>query len=172
VFEEIEAGRIHSFGGPESSACALQSRHSVPFVELRDVLPSDVDIISPFADQLIQFISRFRGGNNFEIDLALREVLANAIVHGNQEDFHKCIYLSCRCTTDGDISITVQDEGQGFEGGIVPDPTTPENRLRTSGRGIYLITALMDEVRFEHKGTVVRMLKRSNVQSAAERATR
>src|SRR5215831_16472423 len=78
-----------------------QSFHSAPFVGLRNTLPSDVDIISPFVDQLMRFISRFRGadGNNFEIDIALREALVNAIVHGNHNDPRKRVYVNCRCTT-------------------------------------------------------------------------
>ena len=104
-----------------------------------------------------------------DIELALREALENAVVHGNGEDPHKRVSILCRCTPDGEVSITVQDEGQGFDTGTLPNPTTPENRLRTSGRGVYLMKALMDEVRFEKGGTVVHMCKKSNAGSAAEK---
>jgi Histidine kinase-like ATPase domain len=57
------------------------------------------------------------------------------------------------------VSITIQDEVQGFDTGTLLDPTVPENRLRTSGRGIYLMKALMDEVRFEKSGALVYMRK-------------
>src|SRR6516225_2090542 len=71
-----------------------QSFRGVSFVELRDTLPSHVDIISPFVDQMMRFISRYRkaDGNKLEIELAVREALANAIVHGNQENPHKRVY--------------------------------------------------------------------------------
>jgi serine/threonine-protein kinase RsbW len=133
-----------------------------------------VDIISPFVDQMMRFISRFRGAdkNKFEIELASREAIANAIVHGNQEDPCKRVYVWCRCTRDGDVSITVQDEGDGFESDVVPDPTASENLFRRSGRGIYLIKTLMDEVRFEQGGTVVHMCKKAIVRSDMERETR
>jgi serine/threonine-protein kinase RsbW len=144
---------------------------SVPYVELRNTLPSDVDVISPFVDQLIRFISRYReaDGDNFEIGLALGEALVNAIVHGNQEDPRKRVYVKCRCTTAGDVSITIEDEGNGFEHDTVPDPTSPGNRLRTCGRGIYLARTLMDEVDFEQGGSIVHMRKRANPGSDTTR---
>jgi serine/threonine-protein kinase RsbW len=150
---------------------ASQSFYSCPFVELRNSLPSHVDIVSPFVDQLMHFIARFRGadGNSFEIELALREALVNAIIHGNQEDPHKRVYVKCRCMTDGEVSITVEDEGHGFEYDAVPDPTSPDNRLRTHGRGIYLLRTLMDEVDFEQGGSVVHMRKRATAGSDTTR---
>jgi serine/threonine-protein kinase RsbW len=153
------------------ASSASVSLHSVPFVGLRNTLPSDVDIISPYIDQLMCFISRFRVGdeNNFEIELALREALVNAIVHGNEGDPKKRVYVNCRCSTDGEVSITVEDEGDGFEHYAAPDPTSPDNRLRTCGRGIYLIRTLMDEVHFEQGGSVVRMRKRANASSETAR---
>ena len=148
-----------------------ESFNSASFIGLRNILPSNVDIISPFVDQLILFISRFRTAaeSNFEIELALREALANAIVHGNGNDPGKRIYVNCRCTPDGDVSITVEDEGNGFDHDAVPDPTSPDNRLRTNGRGIYLIRTLMDAVDFERGGSVVRMRKRANTGLATTR---
>ena len=150
---------------------ASQSFYSAPFVGLRNTLPSDVDIISPFTDQIMRFISRFRGadGNNFEIELALREALVNAIVHGNQNDPRKRVYVNCRCTTDGQVSITVVDEGKGFGHDAVQDPTSPSNRQKTHGRGIYLIRTLMDEVDFEQGGSVVHMRKRASASSETAR---
>lgn len=140
---------------------------SVPFVELRQSLPSDVAIISPFVDQLMRFIAKFRtrDGSELDTEIVLREALANAIVHGNQEILDKRVYVTCRCTTDGEVSITVEDEGQGFDSEAVLDPTALENRLLTYGRGIYLMKTLMDEVRFERGGAVVHMRKDSISQT-------
>jgi serine/threonine-protein kinase RsbW len=78
----------------------------------------------------------------------------------------------CRCTTDGEVLITIQDEGEGFNSGAVPDPTVPENRLCTHGRGIYVMKTLMDEVDFEQGGTVVHMRKRPNADPEAIRNSR
>jgi len=144
---------------------------SVPFVELKQSLPSRVSIISPLVEQLMRFIARFRNsdGSELDIEMALREVLANAIVHGNQQDPRKSVYVACRCTTDGEVSVTVQDEGQGFDADLVVDPTAQENRLLTHGRGIYLMRTLMDEVCFEQGGSVVYLYKASNVRPRAAR---
>ena len=156
---------------PEASRCESQRYSSVPFVEVRHSVPSDVGIISPLVAELMQFISRNRNEDNFEIELALSEALANAIIHGNSEEPHKRVFVSCRCTTDGDVSITVQDEGGGFEIDTAPDPTSPDNRLSGHGRGIYLMKALMDEVCFEQRGTVVHMRKGFALRPATERET-
>ena len=136
---------------------------SVPF-GLRTTIPNDIDSISSFVDQLMNFVSRFRvvAKPNFEIELPLREALVNAIVHGNQNDPRKRVHVNCRCTAEGEVSISIQDEGRGFEHKAVPDPTSPDNQLRTPGRGIYLMRTLMDEVDFEQGGSVVHMLKRAN----------
>ena len=145
--------------------------HPASFIGLRNILPSDIEIISPFVDQLMLFISKLRPADagNYEIELALREALVNAIVHGNQNDPRKRIYVNCRCTSDGDVSITVEDEGNGFEHDAVPDPTALDNRLRTNGRGIYLIRTLMDEVDFKQGGSVLHMRKRANTRSDTRR---
>ncbi len=155
----------------QTSSLSPQARGSAPFVELRQSLPSQVALISPFVDQLKRFFAKCgnQEDSGFEIEMALREALANAIVHGNQEDPHKRVYVACRCTNDGEVSITVQDEGQGFDSNAVADPTTPENRLVQHGRGIYLMKTLMDEVGFEQGGSVVHMRKKPSAGPTAER---
>jgi serine/threonine-protein kinase RsbW len=144
-----------------------------PFVELRQSLPSQVALISPFVDQLMRLILKCRNqeDSGLEIEVALREALANAMVHGNQQDPHKLVHVACRCTTDGEVSITVQDEGQGFDSDSIPDPTTPEHLLMMHGRGIYLIKTLMDEVRFEQGGALLYMRKNPKARSGAESKT-
>jgi serine/threonine-protein kinase RsbW len=153
---------------PKTSA-SPQPR-SAAFVELRNTLPSDLGIISPFVDRTMQFMYRFQGEQgNVEIELALREALANAIVHGNHEDPVKRVYVQCRFSKDGEVSITVEDEGSGFDYDEIADLTSPDNRLRTHGRGILLIRTLMDEVYFDQGGAVVHMCKRANAGSGTVR---
>jgi serine/threonine-protein kinase RsbW len=108
----------------------------------------------------MRLIKKFRWVKEDEedIEVALYEVLANAVIHGNHEGPENQVRVSCRCGTD-EISIIVRDEGQGFDIGAVPDPTAPENISSTHGRGIYLMRTLMDEVHFEEGGTVVYMRK-------------
>src|ERR1700723_1287 len=163
-FQMEVAAMIHT----QSLSLLPRNAHSVPFVELRQSLPSKVAVISPFTDQLIRFILNFRkaDGRETDIEMALREALANAVIHGNGENSCKRIYVECRCYMDGEVSIMVRDEGRGFDSSAVPDPTFRENLLFTHGRGIYLMKTLMDEVSFEEGGSVVRMRKNSNASSA------
>ena len=148
-----------------------RNAHFVPFVELRQSLASKVAAISPYADQLMHFILNFRraDGSEADIEMALHEALANAVVHGNGENFCKHVYVTCRCYMDGEVVITVRDEGRGFDNSAVPDPTFRENLIFTHGRGIYLMKTLMDDVLFEEGGAVVTMRKKSNASSAERR---
>ena len=147
---------------------------SVPFVELRQSLSSQVTAISPLVDQLMMFIANFRkaDGSELEIETAVREAISNAIIHGNHEDPYKRVHVTCRCNSYGEVRITVRDEGPGFQSDAVPDPTSPENRLSTHGRGIYLMRMLMDEVSFVKGGSVVRMRKKSNTGTTTQRTER
>jgi len=95
-----------------------------------------------------------------EIEIAISEAIANAVIHGNREDTEKNVDVICRCSLDGEVLIIVRDQGTGFESSAVPDPTDPERLFLTSGRGLHLMRALMDEVSFEEDCTVVRMRKR------------
>jgi serine/threonine-protein kinase RsbW len=136
------------------------SAQPAPFAELRQVFASRVANIPPFADQLMRFfkallihVRREEKGDR-EVEIALREALANAVIHGNREDPKKCVYVDSRCSIEGEISITVRDEGEGFE--------SSEAR----GRGIRLMQMLMDDVRFEERGTVIHMRKRLRTHAA------
>jgi anti-sigma regulatory factor (Ser/Thr protein kinase) len=88
--------------------------------EIKEVLPSQIRAISPFVDRLVlvlkPFIEKSKAvvGAEEDIETAVREALANAIIHGNRQDPHKSVYVNTICK-DGEISITVRDEGQGFD---------------------------------------------------------
>src|SRR5580704_2734824 len=123
-----------------------------PCLRLIRSLPSKVAAISPFVDKLMRLIRKCghapEGENDVEI--ALREALANAIIHGNHENPGKHVHVRFRCEPS-EISIAIKDEGPGFDASKIADPTTPENTVSVHGRGIYLMKALMDEVRFERR---------------------
>ncbi len=134
-----------------------------PFIAWHHTLPSLVADIDSYVNTLMRFIrsfaQKFSGVEDPEIDIetALREAVVNAIVHRNREDRHKYVYVTCRCSIDGEITISVQDEGCGFDTHVLLDPTDPKNRLLSHGRGIYIMRALMDEVSFEANGRRVCM---------------
>src|SRR5690242_3914908 len=96
----------------QSLSLVPRTHDSVPFIELRQPLASRVSVISPFVDQLMRFILILRksDGSETEIEIALREALANAVIHGNGENSYKRVYVECRCYVDGEVSITVRDE--------------------------------------------------------------
>jgi serine/threonine-protein kinase RsbW len=152
----------------QSLSLVPRNAHSVSFVELRQSLLSKVAAISRFTDQLMRIILKFRSadGTETDIEMALHEALANAVIHGNGENSCKRVYVTCRCYMDGEVSITIRDEGRGFDGNAVLDPTSRENLLFTHGRGIYLMKTLMDEVSFDEGGSVVRMRKNSTSGSS------
>lgn len=99
------------------------------------------------------------GGNRFEIETALREALANAIRHGCKHDAGKQVQCCVTCDESGEVLIVVRDPGPGFDLTAVPDPMSAKNKLKSSGRGIFLINELMDEVRYEDGGREIRMRK-------------
>jgi serine/threonine-protein kinase RsbW len=109
--------------------------------------------------------SRWAHGSEEEIEIALREALANAVVHGNHEDPGRQVYVSCRCGID-EVSLVIRDEGQGYDLGELPDPTAPEYISSSHGRGIYLMKNLMDEVCFERNGAMVYMRKSAGENSS------
>ena len=135
--------------------------HHGPCIELKRSLPSEVAAISTFVDKLMLLFRKCGcvPQSDSDVEIALREALANAIIHGNHQDPRKHVYVRCRCKPD-EVSIAVKDEGQGFDSNAVPDPTAPGAIESSHGRGIYLMKALMDEVHFEDAGAVVHMRKK------------
>jgi serine/threonine-protein kinase RsbW len=148
----------------QSLSLLPRNGHSAPFLELRGWFPSKVAAISRFVNQLMWFVLHFRSadGSEIDIEMALREALANAVIHGNGDDSCKSVYVTCRCYMDGEISITVRDQGRGFDSNAVPDPTLLRKPTVHAWRGIYLMKTLMDEVSFEEGGSGMQMRKNSN----------
>jgi serine/threonine-protein kinase RsbW len=155
----------------QSLSHLARNGHSVSFVELRQPLPSKAAAISPFTEPLTRFILNFQApdGSEIDIEVALLEAPANAVIHRNGDSSSKSVYVGCRCYVDGEVAITVRDDGKGFDSSTVPDPTFLENLLFTHGRGIHLMKTLMDEVPFEQCGSVVGMRKSSHCGATAQR---
>ena len=102
--------------------------HRGPCIELERSLPSQVAAISPFVDKLMLLFRKCGcvPEGESDVEIALREALANAIIHGNHENPRKHVYVRCRCKPD-EVSIAVKDEGRGFDIKKIPDPTAAEN---------------------------------------------
>jgi serine/threonine-protein kinase RsbW len=124
------------------------------------VIPSDLEAARGLQQQVLQRVRRlgYNDGCAFAIRLALEEALCNAIKHGNGMDRRKVVEVDCDIDADRAV-LTVTDQGRGFDPASVPDPTADENLEKPTGRGIMLMRAFMDEVRFTERGNQVRMLK-------------
>ena len=123
---------------------------------------AETSVIGTVADGVMQVLSDndWATGHAFEIETSLREALANAIRHGCKNDPTKRVQCCVTCDESGDVLIVVRNPGTGFDVSKTPDPVCDENRLKTSGRGIFLINELMDEVRYADEGREIRMRKK------------
>lgn len=124
-------------------------------------MASDVNSIAPAVDKIVAQIreSHCLSGKEPDVEMALFEALANAVIHGNHEEKSKSVRISCRHEAGHRVSIVVRDQGTGFDPGAVPDPTRPENLVAEHGRGILMMKTFMDEVHFEKGGTEVHLIK-------------
>jgi serine/threonine-protein kinase RsbW len=135
---------------------------------LDKVIPSDWRLLDDTVREITAAIDRTACWSDVETDietigLAVREALANAIVHGNHCDPEKTVRIFVAVNENCDLLMSVKDSGSGFDPSGLPNPTAAENLLARHGRGIFLIRQLMDEVdfMFDH-GTEIRMLRRQN----------
>ena len=96
----------------------------------------------------------------FHLTMAIREAAVNAVLHGNDYDPSKLITVSFE-NTGASLVFTIADQGKGLDPDTLPDPLAPENLLRGTGRGIFLIRSFMDEVHFRqlHPGTELTLVK-------------
>jgi serine/threonine-protein kinase RsbW len=100
------------------------------------------------------------------VELALQEAVANAIRHGCNNDPTKHLQCCVTCDGSGEIIIVVRDPGSGFDTGALANPLDAANILKPSGRGIFLINGLMDEVGFRDGGRELQMRKRRDKRVA------
>lgn len=103
----------------------------------------------------------FSGDDSYWLVTALREAAANAIRHGNRQDPELTVWIDYRIES-GEVTIRVEDQGEGFELESIPDPTDPGYLLRPSGRGIFYMRQFMTRVEFSRSpsgGTVVEMVR-------------
>jgi serine/threonine-protein kinase RsbW len=130
----------------------------------RLVLPSHIEAVADGAAAATDFIQScgVEEAAAFGIDMAVREAITNAMVHGNKEDEAKTVEVTLNCLGH-ELEIEVKDQGEGFDPTSIPDPTDPANILKTSGRGIFLMRTFMDDVQWSMRpegGTTVRMTKK------------
>jgi serine/threonine-protein kinase RsbW len=134
---------------------------------LERLLDSTLDSVDQAEELASAAASRagFDEDDLMKIGMAVREAMVNAVAHGNRYNANKKVRFSLSHDPQR-FTIVIADEGEGFDFDCLPDPLAPENLLRTSGRGIFLIRSFMDDVqlrRLDSGGTEVTLAK--NVES-------
>lgn len=132
-------------------------------ISVRMVLPSEIRLLDLVhsASEKMAVIAGFDEDDALNIGLAMREAVINAMVHGNGSDPGLEVTLVL-AAGDGHWSARITDQGEGFDPDATDDPTEEENLLKTSGRGLLLMRAFVDEVRYrsrEEGGTEVTLTK-------------
>jgi anti-sigma regulatory factor (Ser/Thr protein kinase) len=137
--------------------------------ELNMVIPADPAAI-PRVSEGVQQLLKTKGWPEEElakVELALQEALANAVRHGCKGDPTKQVQCVLTCDAAGEIVIVVRDPGPGFDPSVVPHPLEGENIFKASGRGVFLINQLMDEVAFRDGGREV-LMRKAGARAAAK----
>ena len=131
-------------------------------LKLSVTLAADRAAVDPVVRSVMNVVREMKcaTGREDDIELALTEALANAVVHGAKSDPSKIVECDVACDQQHGMLIVVRDPGPGFDPSKIADPCQGENIYSNHGRGIYLINQLMDEVKFHKNGTEIHMLKK------------
>ena len=117
---------------------------------------NNISFVENFVDSLstVYNISEELYGN---ILISTIEAVNNAIIHGNKQDPSKIVFVSSKIDND-ELTISVKDEGLGFDYSVLPDPTLPENIEKISGRGVFLIKNFSDRIEFSEGGSKIEIV--------------
>jgi serine/threonine-protein kinase RsbW len=124
-----------------------------------------LDCVQLVSDHIGQTLGLDEDAQHY-VGVAVRECVINAIRHGNRNDLDKRVFVEFETATTStgvELAIRVRDQGEGFDPESIADPLAPENLLKSSGRGIFLIRSFMDDVRLRpapEGGMEVQMVKR------------
>ena len=134
-------------------------------------LDSSIDSVNKMEQtaELVALRAGFDEDTVCNISMAVREAAVNAVLHGNAYDANKTVTATFETNSDA-LIIRISDQGSGLDPDTIPDPLAPENILRGSGRGIFLMRAFMDEVEFRQldPGTELVLIKhRTPTQSGS-----
>ena len=132
-------------------------------------LPSDLTLMNGVLEYLHERVSKLGliKPERSNLFVALDEAFVNAVKHGNKNDPRKLLRITAELSAKK-ACFTVEDEGEGFDIGEIPDPCDPANLFRTSGRGVLLIYNIMDEVEYNAQGNRVKMVKRPDTPVEAQ----
>ena len=142
------------------AVCNFESDKLV--MKLKITLAAERKSVDPVVRSVMDIVRNMQcaTGKEDDIEVALTEALANAVVHGAKEDPKKIVECLVACDEERGMLIMVRDPGSGFDPTSLPDPCHSENVFSNHGRGIFLINQLMDEVGFHKNGTEIHMVKK------------
>ena len=151
-----------SFSSPDKGGGAHHINVKKLDLKLSVTLSADRNAVDQVVRSVMKIVreEKCAPGREDDIELALAEALANAVVHGAKNDPSKIVECDVACNEDASLLIVVRDPGPGFDPSMIQDPCIGENIYSHHGRGIFLINRLMDEVRFHKNGTEIHMIKR------------
>lgn len=144
-------------GPGAATRCDCASRQA----DVSLVIHADRSEIAPVVQELVRFAAQhiLDEGKQMEIDLALQEAVANAVVHGCGGDASLEVKCWAAYQEGKGLLLVVNDPGPGFEPSEVPDPMQEANLTFDHGRGVYLIRQLMDDVHYQKNGSEIHMIK-------------
>ncbi len=155
---EDRGPRVDEGGQAQSlPKCEFEGKRLV--LRLDTTIEGKKDAIPPVVEGVMQLV-RMMGcaaGRETQVEIALTEALANAVVHGCKNDPNKKVEFCVACDEDRGMLIVIRDPGAGFDPESIPSPILGQNLFETHGRGIFLINQLVDEVRYERGGTEIHM---------------
>jgi len=138
---------------------AIENQYSYQMVIESNL--NNVQKVEKITEKIAKYM-RFSEEEQDSLAIAVTEIVGNAILHGNKKDKNKKVTIDFEYEDDS-IIVVIQDEGKGFNENEIANPLEPENLLKESGRGIFIVQALMDQVDFvcTQKGMQVRLVKRT-----------
>lgn len=125
-------------------------------------LPSDIKLMNGVLHYITERVTRLGiiRSDRSNLFIALDEAFVNAVKHGNRYDENKLVRITVELSSK-EARFTIEDEGEGFDLEQIPDPLDPANLFKTSGRGVFLINNIMDEVQYSERGNSITMVKRA-----------
>ena len=146
-----------------NNANAVRQTHRQALETSNQILESTLESVDPVERTALEIAERagFHGTDLEKIGVAVHEVVANAIIHGNHLDRQKKVVVTI-LRTEEQFEVSVWDQGKGFDLQSLPDPRNPNALLLSYGRGVYLARAFMDELYVNAgpaNGTTVTMIK-------------
>jgi len=135
--------------------CEFASKDLI--LRLDATIDGKVESIRPLVDSIMQMVRAMgcAAGKEMQVEIALLEALANAVVHGCKNDPHKKVECCVACDEERGMLIIIRDPGEGFDPKSIPSPVQGQNVFSLHGRGIFLINQLADNVRYEKGGTEI-----------------